>query len=160
MEDRIELTREVILQFDIGQEWDAVIEDGMPPELAGLSRELVDAYSRGDVEWLLEHTDPDVEITQLAELPDSRSYQGRDGFIEALLDWPREWEDFRMEPRRIFAADDEQLVIVAIHKGRPRTIDIEVEAQIVFLMRWRDRRMTRWQMFTTVDEALATAQAR
>ena len=66
----------------------------------------------------------------------------------------------RIEPSRVFAADGEHLVIVAVHKGRPSTIDIEVEAEIVFLMRWRERRMVRWQMFMTVEEALATAQAR
>jgi hypothetical protein len=37
---------------------------------------------------------------------------------------------------------------------------IDVAAEIVFLMRWRDRRMTDWNMFLTVDEAVAAAQAR
>jgi ketosteroid isomerase-like protein len=160
VEDRIELTREVLLRFDMGDEWEAVLEDETSSELARFARELVDAYRRGDVEWLLEHTDPEVQISQLAELPDSRSYQGRDGFLEALLDWPRQWEDFRIEPRRVFALDDEHLVIVSIHKGRPSTFDIEVEAEIVFLMRWRERRMISWQMFMTVDEAVAAARAR
>jgi hypothetical protein len=45
----------------------------MPPELAALTRELVDGYRRADIDWLLEHTDPDVEISQLAELPDSKT---------------------------------------------------------------------------------------
>ena len=31
----------------------------MPPELASLLDELLDAYRDADVEWLLEHTDPD-----------------------------------------------------------------------------------------------------
>jgi hypothetical protein len=39
-------------------------------------------------------------------------------------------------------------------------IDIQVEAQIVFLQRWRDRRMTDWNMFLTVEEAVEAAQAR
>jgi ketosteroid isomerase-like protein len=160
MEDRIEAAREVLREFEVGDEWNAVVEDGIPPELATLQRDLVDAYRRADIEWLLEHTDPDVEITQLAELPDSKSYHGREGFIDALLDWPRQWDDFRIEPRRLFAVGDDHLVISGIHHGRPRTIAIDVAAEIVFLMRWRDGRMTDWNMFPTVDEAVAAAHAR
>ena len=160
MQDRIEAARQVVRDFDMGDEWDAVIEDGAPPELASLQRELIDAYRRADMEWLLEHTAPDVEITQLEALPDSKSYHGRAGFIDALLDWPLQWEDFRIEPRRMFSVGADHLVISAIHRGRPRTIDIEVEAHIVFLMRWSDGRMTDWSMFPTVDEAVAIAKAR
>ena len=160
LEDRIEAARQVVRGFDMGEEWYAVIEDGVPPELAALARELVDGYRRADIEWLLDHTDPDAVISQLAELPDSKTYRGHDGFIDALLDWPRQWEHFRIEPLRIFSVGEDQLVIVAIHRGRPHTIDIEVEAQIVFLMRWRDRSMTDWNMFLTVEEAVDAAQTR
>lgn len=159
MEDRIEAAREVLRGFHMGDDWDEAVEDGIPPHLDSLRRELVDAYRRADLEWLLEHTDPDVEITQIAELPDARTYRGREGFIDALLDWPRQWEDFRIEPRRVFAVGDDHLVIASIHRGRPRSVDIEVEAEIVFVMRWRDRLMTHWSMFLTVDEAIAAAQA-
>jgi hypothetical protein len=55
---------------------------------------------------------------------------------------------------------DDHLVIASIHRGRPASVDIEVEAEIVFLMRWRDRLLTDWNMFMTVDEAVAAAQAR
>jgi ketosteroid isomerase-like protein len=154
MEDRIEAARDVIRDFDMDERWEASIDPGMPPRLAALARELIDAYRRVDVDWLLEHTDPDVEIVQLPELPDSRIYRGREGFIEALLDWPRQWDDFRIEPRRIVAPDEEHLVIDAIHRGRPHSVDIEVNAEIVFLMRWEDDRMRSWDMFLTLDEAL------
>jgi ketosteroid isomerase-like protein len=160
MDDRIEAARQVLRDFDMGEEWDAVVEDGIPGELASLQGELIDAYRRADVEWLLEHTDPEVEITQIPELPGASTYRGRDGFLDALLDWPRQWQDFRIEPLRVFAVGDDHLVIASIHHGRPASVDIEVQAEIVFLMRWRDRCMTDWNMFMTVDEAVAAAQAR
>jgi len=160
MDDRIEAVRQVLRDFRMGEEWDAVAESGMPPELASLQGELIDAYRRADVEWLLEHTDPEVEITQMSELPGAQTYRGHDGFLDALLDWPRQWQDFRIEPLRLFAVGDDHLVIASIHRGRPASVDIEVEAEIVFLMRWRDRLLTDWNMFMTVDEAVAAAQAR
>ena len=160
MEDRLEAVRQVLRDFQMGDEWVAAIEDGIPPELAGLLHELLRAYREADVEWLLEHTDPDVEITQIAELPGARTYRGCEGFIDALLDWPLQWQDFQIEPLRLFAVGDDHLVIASIHRGRPASADIEVEAEIVFLMRWRDRLLTDWNIFMTVDEAVAAAQAR
>ena len=160
MEDRLEEVRQVLRDFDMGDDWDAAIEDGIPPELATLLDELLEAYRSADVRWLLDHTDPDIEITQIAELPGARTYRGCDGFVDALLDWPRQWQDFQIEPLRLFAVGDDHLVISSIHRGRPASMDIEVEAQIVFLMRWRDRLLTDWNIFMTVEEAVAAAQAR
>ena len=160
MDERIEAARQVLRDFDMGDEWDVVVDPDIPPELASLERELIDAYRRADVEWLLAHTDPEVEITQIAELPGARTYRGHEGFLDALLDWPRQWDDFRVEPRRVFAVGDDHLAVATINRGRPRSMDIEVAAEIVFLMRWRDRRMTDWNMFMTVDEAVAAALAR
>jgi ketosteroid isomerase-like protein len=160
MDDRLEAVRQVLRDFHMGEDWNEVVEDGIPPELASLLGELLDAYRNADVEWLLEHTDPNVEITQIAELPGARTYRGCDGFIDALLDWPRQWQDFQIQPLRIFAVRDDHLLISSIHRGRPSSMDIEVEAEIVFLMRWRDRLLTDWNIFMTVDEAVAAAQAR
>jgi ketosteroid isomerase-like protein len=160
MEDRLEAVRQVLRDFHMGDEWNQAVEDGIPPELASLLGELLRAYRDADVEWLLEHTDPNIVITQIAELPGARTYRGCEGFIDALLDWPLQWRDFQIEPLRLFAVGDDHLVIASIHRGRPASADIEVEAEIVFLMRWRDRLLTDWNIFMTVDEAVAAAQAR
>ena len=160
MADRMEAVRQVLRDFHVGDEWDAAVDDGIPPELAGLLGEMLDAYRRADIDWLLEHTDPNIVITQIAELPGARTYRGCEGFIDALLDWPLQWQDFQVEPLRLFAVGDDHVVIDSINRGRPASMDIEVEAEIVFLMRWRDRLLTDWNIFMTVDEAVAAAQAR
>jgi ketosteroid isomerase-like protein len=157
MDDRHEAAREVIRQLHVGEDWAAAVEDDLPPQLMEITAGLLAAYRDVDLDWLIEHTDPDVEIVQLSEIPDSRTYTGPDALVEALLDWPRQWDDFRMEPRRIFAFGDDQLLMVALHKGRPPSMDIEVEAEIIFRMRWRDGLLTRWDMFLTLDEALSRA---
>ena len=160
MEDRREAAREVIRRFDMGDHWEAAFDPDMPSEIDRLTRELIDAYRRVDLDWLLEHCDPDVEIVQLAELPDTHSYHGRDGFIEALLDWPRVWDDFRIVPHRIFAPDDDHFIVHATHSGRTRTVEMEIEAEIYFLMRWLDGRVANWDMFLTKEEALRRAAER
>ena len=159
-DDRLEAARQVLRDFHMGDEWDTVVEDGIPPGLSVIQRELIDAYRTADLDWLLEHTDPDVVITQIPELPGSRTYRGHEGFLDALLDWPRQWKDFTVEPKRLFAVGDDHLAIATVNRGRPHSMDIEVEAEIVFLMRWRDGLMTDWNIFMTVEEAVAAAQAR
>jgi ketosteroid isomerase-like protein len=157
MEDRYEAAREVMRQLDVGPEWRSVTDPDMPAALLELTAGLIDAYRRGDLEWVLEHTDPEIEIVQVPETPDAKTYRGHEGLIDALLDWPLQWGDFRIEARRIFAFGPDDLLMTTLHKGRPQSMDIEVEAEITFVMHWRDGRATRWDMFLTVDEALRRA---
>jgi ketosteroid isomerase-like protein len=131
----------------------------VPARLAALVRDAISAYRRANVEWILAHADPAIEIVQPPEFPDARTYHGRDGLLDALLDWPTQWQHFYLEPRRIFAIGEEHIVTVALHHGRAREIDIEVEAEIVWLTRWRGSRTIRWDMFMNVDDALRAAGA-
>jgi ketosteroid isomerase-like protein len=157
MEDRIQAARDVMRQVIARGDWDGALDPDLPPELMEFCQGIVDAYRRGDLDWLLEHSHPDVEIVQVPEIPDSRTYTGRDGMIDALLDWPRQWEDFRVLPERIFAPDSESVVVQAVHGGRPQSMDIEVEAEILFVFHVPDGRMARWDMYLTLDEALSRA---
>jgi ketosteroid isomerase-like protein len=159
-EDRHEAARAVIRQMGFGPHWEAVIDPDMPAPLLELTTVTLRAYQRADLDWLIAHGDPGLVVSQPPEFPDARQYLGQDAVVEALLDWPRQWENFQIDPRRIFAADDEHTVIVALHKGRPHSADIEVELEIVFLLRWRDGLVTRWDMFLTTDEALRRAAER
>jgi ketosteroid isomerase-like protein len=157
MEDRIEAAREVMRQVAARGEWEEAVDPDLPPELADLTQGIIEAYRRADLEWLLEHTDPEVVIVQVPEIPDARTYTGHHGTVEALIDWPRQWEDFRIEPERIFAPDSENLIVKAVHGGRPHSMDIEVEAEIVFVFHVRDGLIARWDMYLTLDEALGRA---
>ena len=135
------------------EDWAAAIDPAMPETQRELQLELVEAYLGGDVDSIVEHAHPDVEIVQAPELPDARSYHGREGMLEALLDWPLQWERFVLTPRRIWAVDDEWVLTVALHSGRSR-IGIDVEAELVWAIRWCDRKITRWETYLTVDAAL------
>jgi ketosteroid isomerase-like protein len=160
MDERHEAAREVVRQLSIGEHWLAVAEPPFPVELLDVFTETLRAWERNDLEWLVESCGPGLVIRQVPEIPDSKTYTGPDAFVDALIDWPRQWEDFRIEPRRVFAADDEHLVVVGLHRGRPPSVDIEVEAEIVFLVRFRDGLLVAWDMFLTVDEALSRAAER
>ena len=160
MEDRHEAAREVVRQLSVGEHWLDVAEPPIPVDLLEVITESLRAWERTDLDWLIGNCHPELVIKQVPEIPDSRTYIGPDAFVEALLDWPRQWEDFSMEPRRILAADEEHLIVVALHRGRPPSTDIHVEAEIAFLFRYVDGLLVSWDMFLTVDEALGQAAER
>ena len=160
MEDRIEAAREVMRQVIARGDWEGTLDPDVPPGLVEFCRDIVEAYRRGDLEWLIDHTDPKIEIVQMPELPDPHTHRGREGFIDAMLDWPRQWNDFRIRPHRIFSPDDEHFIIHATHSGRSRTVEVYVEAEIYFVMRLDEDRLIRWDMFMTEREALRRAAER
>jgi ketosteroid isomerase-like protein len=121
---------------------------------------MLDAYEREDLDWLMDACHPEIEISQPREVPGGRTYRGREGVIEALIDWPLQWEEFRMEPRRLFAEGPDHLVMDTVHFGRPHSIEIDVEAEVFMVLSFEDGLATRWQMFLSRDEALAAARGR
>ena len=90
--------------------------------------------------------------------PDARTYRGLEGLIDAFLDWPKEWEDFHVEPTRISAVGDGLVIVEAVHRGRSKTMGIDVEAEIVWLYRFEDGLTRRWEMFMSRDAALRAAR--
>jgi ketosteroid isomerase-like protein len=157
---RIEQARQFLLseaQLSPRKAWVAAIDPAMPESQAALQLEFVCAYLTGDIESILAHADPDVVIKQAPEVPDARTYCGRDGMLEALLDWPLQWERFALTPRRIYAVDDEWVLTVALHQGRAR-IGLDVEAEIVWAVRWQNGLITCWETYLTVEAALAAAR--
>jgi ketosteroid isomerase-like protein len=139
--------------------WLEVLDPDSPPWLVALQREFFDAYLAGDLGWVLDHTHPDIVIVQPPELPDARTYRGLEGLVDAFLDWPNEWEDFEVEPTRIHALDDELVIVEAIHRGRSKTMGIDIEAEIVWLYRLEDGRTRRWEMFMSREAALRAARS-
>ena len=113
VEDRIEAAREVMRQVAARGDWQSAIDPSLPPSAAG--SHTTSRLPPGRPRLVIDHTDAEVVIVQVPEIPDARTYTGHEGLVDALLDWPRQWENFRMTPERIFAPDTEDLI-----EGRPR----------------------------------------
>jgi ketosteroid isomerase-like protein len=121
-----------------------------------LIRESYAAWIRDDVEWLIAHSDPGIEIIQPRELPDSKAYRGHAGLREALEDWPKQWDEFRLELLEVVDVSDTKAVSVTRHYVRARGIDMEQEVSYVHTI--RDGLGLRWEMYLTREEALKAAQ--
>jgi ketosteroid isomerase-like protein len=72
------------------------------------------AFARGDLAYILDASDPDIEVVEPTELPDGSSYRGHQGLLDALDDWGGEWADIELEVERITGVGDR--VVSLIHQ--------------------------------------------
>ena len=119
-------------------------------------REMCAAWGRGDIEWLIERSDPEIEIIQPPEVPDSKLYRGHAGVREAFEDWPTQWDEFRVELLDVIDVSDTQVISVSRHYLKARDIDIQQEVTYLHT-RARDGLATRVEMFFKREEALKAA---
>ena len=85
-DDRRRRAQEVMRDLEVDERWLAVIDPASPAWLHEWVAATVDAYQAGDLDWALDRSHPEIAIVQPRELPDARTYRGRQGVIEALLD--------------------------------------------------------------------------
>jgi len=131
----------------------------MSEEWVGLVRLGFEAMQRGDLAVFDGMTTPDLVLVQPPEVPDAKSYEGRDAIAEALDDWPKQWDDFRMDLIEVIDVDDEVAVLVTRHRGRGRESGIEMDFEVFYVNWGRDGRLARVEMFFDRRQALKAAES-
>jgi ketosteroid isomerase-like protein len=111
----------------------------MSTNFVDLVRSSYAAVRRGDIDSVLAHTDPGIEIVGPPGLPGAKTYTGREGLLEALHDMSNACG----EPERLIDAGKERVIAVIPASGR------------VDLYTGRDGKCVRWEMFTSLDDAFA-----
>jgi ketosteroid isomerase-like protein len=126
----------------------------MSQEWVDLVRLGFEAIERGDMAVFDGMTTEDLVLVQPPEVPDTKTYEGRDAIVESLEDWPKQWEDFRMDLIEIIDAGDEVAVSVTRHRGRGRESGIEMDFEVFYVQRGRDGKLARLEMFFSREQAL------
>jgi ketosteroid isomerase-like protein len=121
-----------------------------------------DAYHRvGDgfegVAWEL--VADDVVVRDRPEIPDPRTYRGREGLLEALASSDESFEDFRMDLEDLIGVGDSHVVVILRMHGRGRGSGVPVEEQIAHLWTVRDGKAAEMQVYTDPEDALRDARA-
>jgi ketosteroid isomerase-like protein len=116
----------------------------------------MDAYAAGDTDTLFALCDPDVELVEWPDTPDSRTFHGYDGALEAFRSWGEAWEWLRSDIEEIVEVGER--VLVRCHtraKGKGSTVEVESGTYNVFTI--KEGRVARIQFFTQKDPALRAA---
>jgi ketosteroid isomerase-like protein len=121
-----------------------------------LVRATIGAYDANDFDALFALLDPDAELHEWPEGPDSRAYMGREGILRAREEWAKAWEYIRAEPRGFVEAGDRVLVLSrSIGKGRGSSIEVELDTFGVYTI--RDSKVAKVEFFTDREAALKAA---
>ena len=118
-----------------------------------LVQAVFDAYFRGDERALLALTAADVLITQFPEQVDAGEYRGHDGFRQVMADWTGSWDDWSIE--LLSAREVGDLVLAtARQRGRGKGSGAPMESEATFVFTVREGLISRWQMFSSEQQAL------
>jgi ketosteroid isomerase-like protein len=129
----------------------------MSQEWVDLVRLGFEAIERGDLAVFDGMTTEDLVLVQPPEVPDAKTYEGPGAIVESMEDWPKQWEDFRMDLIEIIDAGDEVAVSVTRHRGRGRESGIEMDFEVFYVQRGRDGKLARMEMFFSREQALKAA---
>jgi ketosteroid isomerase-like protein len=126
----------------------------MSEENVEFARTAIDAFNRGDLDWLVERADDDFIFDWTRSLgPLSGIYRGREGVAEFIREQWSAFEEFTMEPREFIDRGRHVVVPNTVHaRGRG---GIEVSASVTHVFTFEGDQMSRVTMYQQQDEALA-----
>ena len=130
----------------------------MPPNEEAIVREMFAALNRGDP-GALDYFDPDAELIQNPDLPDTGTFRGREKIQDGMRDFLSAWGEINFEPRELLVGSDGIFVAVYI-TGKGRGSGLETEAEYFHAYWFGGGRITRCQVFEERSDALSAAGAR
>jgi ketosteroid isomerase-like protein len=127
----------------------------MSEENVAFVRQVIDAFNRGDLEWLLERIDDDFEFDWTRSRgPLAAIHRGPEGLAEFLREQWETFESFSMEPRE-FIDRGRHVVVPNTVRARGRNgIEVSAESNHVFTLE-PDGRVSRVTLYQQREEALA-----
>jgi ketosteroid isomerase-like protein len=129
----------------------------MSEENVGLVRQGFEAWNRGDLEWLLDHTTPDGEFRTAQVFPDTEAvYRGHEAFSEFWITIQEPWTSFLVEVERIEAIGADQVLALLWFHGSGRE-GVEVTVKWASLITVEDGLMSQVINFADWQEALEAA---
>ena len=118
-------------------------------------REAIEALNRGDVEALLSHTRPEIEVRD----PDRTGnvVRGQDALRGFIAEWLENFNDYRIKIEELRKSPDGRIVALCTQSGRGKGSGIEVSDQINIVFGFRDGKATEYVILGDRSEALRHA---
>jgi hypothetical protein len=128
--------------------------------MGGSDREIVqrafEAFSRGDIDAVLDLCDPDVVVRDPERT--GTTFRGPDGLRQFFEEWLENWEEYRSEPVELTESGDE-ILVHAIQTGKRKLSGIEIEQDLFVVLRLRDGKFVEYRLYTKREGALASMGA-
>ena len=125
----------------------------MSQETVEVVRGFWRAWEGGDLGGVLALVDPDVVTERMHPAPDAQVYAGREGMVQAAVDWIENFGEFVITGEEFFAAGGDQ-VVVRIHQEATGDLSrVPVSADFWFVHAVRDGAIARLDMYLSKAQA-------
>jgi ketosteroid isomerase-like protein len=119
---------------------------------AEIARQGVEAYNRGDVEALIELSDPEITMVPVRALLEGGEYRGHEGVRRFLADMEEDWERREILVDEVRELDDGVLVLGTFTAvGRSGN---EISQPVAWHSRFREGKLFRMVAYTDQETAL------
>lgn len=129
--------------------------------MSGAHRALLEAmlaeWERGEF-WNAEPYAEDVVFVVAG--PDAAEYHGIDDLAVAWRDFLSAWDDLRIEAERIVRGEADAYALLFRLRARGKGSGVDIDAAVANVVRIRNGRIARTEMFWDREAALAAAGAR
>jgi uncharacterized protein len=130
----------------------------MSQENVEIVRQMVDAFSRGDLDASSEHWADNVDYRAVEGAPDDHGpIHGKVAMRAYVQDWIDTFDQFTVEPMELIDAGEGQVVGVFRNSGRAKLSGVETDLTFAALYTVRDGKIERGREYWTRDEALEAA---
>jgi ketosteroid isomerase-like protein len=121
-----------------------------------LVRKGTEAFAARDVDWVIEHSTPEVEwYPAVAGGVQGKPYRGHPGLREFFKELQEVWEEFRLEPEEYRDLGDHVLVLAKVHaKGRGGVV---FDQSLDSVWEMRDGKIARGRSYLSREAALRAA---
>jgi ketosteroid isomerase-like protein len=127
-------------------------------QAADVVRRMYEARDAGDADGVLACLHADVLLDARPRM-DTIVVRGRDEARRVIAEWTDAFDDWREDIHEIRDLGS-QVFVAATQRGLARETGVEIEARYALLYRVEDDQITQITLFSTEDEALASASGR
>jgi ketosteroid isomerase-like protein len=100
---------------------------------------------------------PECTLTPPREVPGSKTYVGREGFIAFLQEWTEDFLDWRIWPEEIIDAGDDRVVAVVCQSARGKESGAAVQVRFGVVYAIEDGQIIDQRHYLDLAEALEVA---
>lgn len=115
------------------------------------------AFQRGEFTEALADIDENQVARRVAPMPDPITYHGPEGYMQMLLDWVEDFDEFKMTAEEFIDANDDQ-VVIRIHQHALGTQSgVPIEADFWFVHTLRGGKGQRVEIYASKAQAFEAA---
>ena len=132
----------------------------MSQENVEIVRRAFEAFAREGPAAVVDFWDPEIELWLPSGMVQAGgTYRGHAAVLEWMKEWAEAWEEIDYRPEEFTEAGDSVLVSV-LYDGRGKGSGVRVEGRFWYVMKLRNGKLLRWELYPERSQALDAAGLR